>query len=110
MLWADEHVRKNAASKLDEAAIEAFKLALYRSGIERIEVRVRIHRLAARISEAKALQLENTSREVILEIAVMAENDVQALKNSLAQATRDREDAEGRSDDRLVEGRLAEDG
>ncbi len=102
VLWADEHVRNNAASKLDEAANEAFKLALYRGGFERGEVGIRIHRLAARISEAKAMQLEKAGREAILETVVIAENDVQGLKSSLAQLSREKQDTQGRAEERLA--------
>ena len=94
LLWTDEQTRTNALSKLAQATEESVKLALYSGPLMDSELRKHTYHLAAHLLELRALQLEEATRPEILELALKAEKEVNALRHLTKQTT-----GEGQVDD-----------
>ena len=91
-LWGDKNIRFDSSKKLDEAFEEAFKLALYAGKRMKLEMGFHTYMLASHLAEAKALTLQDAERTVLLEIALNAEKELDALKGMVASGKGDAED------------------
>ncbi|MGA2789992.1 MAG: hypothetical protein ABSF00_04390 [Candidatus Bathyarchaeia archaeon] len=91
-LWGDKNVRYDSSNKLDEAFEEALKLALYAGKRMKLEMGFHTYMLASHLAEAKALTLQDAERTVLLEIALNAEKELDALEGMVASGKGDADD------------------